>query len=959
MPPNILSDDLRREIAERRVFAVIGAGVSQAVTGNATAASWAGLLRDGIARAEATGHPRLTSEAADRQRAALDHGDLDEWLGVAELVQKRLQEAGETGQWLRETVGALKDADRNVIEALFDLGIPLATTNYDSLLSDVTGLPAVLLRDGDRALRVLSGKEKAILHLHGHWQTPESIVLGIRSYERHLADARGQFLQQAMAAFNSVLFVGCGLGLDDPNFGKLRDWMRTVLRGEHRHYRLCLESEVTHLDGERQRYDRLFPLAYGTQHADLAPFLRSLKPVAPAPPPPIATTGLPAKPRCIGRDAEVEALVAAFLAEPPLPVPVLGPPGIGKSTAALAALHDPGVAAKFGARRGFVRLDGAKTANDVANEIATTLGVMPSGNPMAACFVALAQGRCALVLDNFETPWEADQLAVEDLLARLASGTGAALAVTVRGAARPAGPGWADRLNLPRSRRVDSKKIFLAIAGTHHENDPALPFLLEALDDLPLAVTLMAHLAEAEPGLAGLRQRWTDERAAMLRRGSGGSRLLDLPVSFELSINCPRMIDEARRLLSILALLPDGATHEHLGALLPRAGLRGAGTLRQTGLAFDDRGRLCVLAPLREYVQAAHPADIADFGRTVAFYGEFARLGEKLGHDGGAEASVRLAVEARNVEAILMRAFAADATSPPPFEAIRGYAKFQCFTGTGVTAWLEQAARRAAASGFASWSADCLQSLGDILLARSAYEVAREHYETALPLYREVGNVLDEANCIMSLGDIALERWEHEVAREYYEKALPLYRQTGSILSEANCITRLGDLALVRSAYEEASEHYQSVLPLYRKIGHVLGEANCICSLSDIALEQSKLEEARERCEKALPFYRQVGSVLGEANCLRRLGNIALAKFAPDVARRQWRNALGLYERIGEPFSIGASHQRLAQHAETAADRAHHLAAAYIAWRSIGRADLLKDLDDEFGPEFPALTPNS
>ena len=41
----------------------------------------------------------------------------------------------------------------------------------------------------------------------------------------------------------------------------------------------------------------------------------------------------------------------------------------------------------------------------------------------------------------------------------------------------------------------------------------------------------------------------------------------------------------------------------------------------------------------------------------------------------------------------------------------------------------------------------------------------RPRYEQALPLYRQVGDILGEANCIQSLGDIALERSDHEGAR--------------------------------------------------------------------------------------------------------------------------------------------------------------------------------------------------
>ncbi len=173
----------------------------------------------------------------------------------------------------------------SVIEALRDLEIPIATTNYDSLIENVTGDEPVTWRDDARMVRVLRRDEAGILHLHGHWEDPDSVVLGMRSYEDVLGAARAQFLQQAITAFNSLLFVGCGEGLKDPNFGALRRWLVQFAGWEYRHFRLALQSEARAVAAEHEASERIAVIAYGTKHDDLAPFLRRLRPARPRPEP--------------------------------------------------------------------------------------------------------------------------------------------------------------------------------------------------------------------------------------------------------------------------------------------------------------------------------------------------------------------------------------------------------------------------------------------------------------------------------------------------------------------------------------------------------------------------------------------------------------------------------------------------------------------------------------------------
>jgi hypothetical protein len=183
MAEELLNKDLRAQIELGQVIAIVGAGVSMGATNGNPLASWTGLLEDGVTRCWEVAQP-LPDAWRERVLAEIDSGDLDDLLSAAEKVSSKLDapHGGEYRSWLRETVGSLKTQHRGVIEALHALGVKLATTNYDGLIEEVTGLPPVTWAEGAKVERVIRDDDQGIFHLHGHWDQPESVILGIRSY---------------------------------------------------------------------------------------------------------------------------------------------------------------------------------------------------------------------------------------------------------------------------------------------------------------------------------------------------------------------------------------------------------------------------------------------------------------------------------------------------------------------------------------------------------------------------------------------------------------------------------------------------------------------------------------------------------------------------------------------------------------------------------------------------------
>ncbi|KAF7354196.1 NB-ARC domain-containing protein [Mycena venus] len=323
---------------------------------------------------------------------------------------------------------------------------------------------------------------------------------------------------------------------------------------------------------------------------------------------------LPASPQIFhGRTQELEEVVGALMATPAR-VAILGPGGIGKTTLAKAALHNPDVVAKYGCRW-FVSCDGANTNYELVNTVGFHLGLESS--PQLARQIVQYFSQCGpafLVLDNLETPWECNEYRdkVEEFLALLSDVGQLALLITMRGAQRPGKVKW-NRPFMPPLRPLHpsaSTQIFYDIS------DP--PTMAELSDfeeimsmtgHLPLAVSLMASVASSE-GYSGTLSRWRAGDTSLVSTGHGRGSNLDR--SIQISLSSPRMMSTptALDLLSLLAVLPDGLSDAELAVrVVPiPSPFECKSILLCTSLAYIDRdGRIKALSPIRDYVQRVYP----------------------------------------------------------------------------------------------------------------------------------------------------------------------------------------------------------------------------------------------------------------------------------------------------------------------------------------------------------------
>ncbi|KAJ6600405.1 P-loop containing nucleoside triphosphate hydrolase protein, partial [Mycena vulgaris] len=321
---------------------------------------------------------------------------------------------------------------------------------------------------------------------------------------------------------------------------------------------------------------------------------------------------LPAQPNIFhGRDSELDEIVES-LGRESARIAILGTGGVGKTSLARAALHHPQISARF-SQRLFVPCDSATSSSDLAALVASYLGLNAERDPTKSIVrYFLGVPSCLLVLDNFETPWEPaeSRAAVEEFLSVLSDISHLALIITLRGAERPGKIAWTRPFLSPLDTLTDhaARQTFLDIADDVHEEED-IQKLLSLTGNLPLAVQLIAHLADYE-GCSQVLSRWAIEKTSLL--SDGYDKRSNLELSIEVSLSSPRMMTypNAKTLLSLLSLLPDGLSDTELtqSSLPLQDILTCKAALLQTSLAYIDRdSRLKALVPIREYMSTVNP----------------------------------------------------------------------------------------------------------------------------------------------------------------------------------------------------------------------------------------------------------------------------------------------------------------------------------------------------------------
>ncbi|KAJ7715966.1 P-loop containing nucleoside triphosphate hydrolase protein [Mycena metata] len=276
---------------------------------------------------------------------------------------------------------------------------------------------------------------------------------------------------------------------------------------------------------------------------------------------------LPAEPKIFhGRGSELADILKLFRQGTPR-IAILGAGGMGKTSLARTVVHHEEVITKYHGNRFFVICDTASSKPELAGLIGAHLGMKPGEDLTQAVLQHFSSSPPSLlILDNLETVWEPTKSRkdIEEFLSLLTDINSLALMITMRGIERPSKVQWTRPFlqPLPPLAPDAARKMFIDIADDKHPLEE-VDWILGLTDNMPLSISLLAHLVDME-GCKEILFRWETEKTTLISEGYDKRTNLELSIS--LSLSSPRIAStpQAQDLLALLSMLPDGLSDVEL-----------------------------------------------------------------------------------------------------------------------------------------------------------------------------------------------------------------------------------------------------------------------------------------------------------------------------------------------------------------------------------------------------------
>jgi DNA-binding SARP family transcriptional activator/predicted negative regulator of RcsB-dependent stress response len=204
-------------------------------------------------------------------------------------------------------------------------------------------------------------------------------------------------------------------------------------------------------------------------------------------------------------------------------------------------------------------------------------------------------------------------------------------------------------------------------------------------------------------------------------------------------------------------------------------------------------------------------------------------------------------------------------------------------------------------AGERTTEARTLRSLGLTYGRMRLYAPAYEHLQSALELYRELGDVEGQAHTISCLGEVLEYERRYPEALARAQEACELYRKVDNPVGEAHVISTLGYMHAMNGEHEQAIAPCLRALELFQAANDRPGQAAVYDSLGVAYQHLGRHTEAVTAYHAALEALAETGERYFVALVLSHLGDAHQVAEERPAAREAWHQALAILTELGHP----------------------------------------------------------
>jgi tetratricopeptide (TPR) repeat protein len=178
---------------------------------------------------------------------------------------------------------------------------------------------------------------------------------------------------------------------------------------------------------------------------------------------------------------------------------------------------------------------------------------------------------------------------------------------------------------------------------------------------------------------------------------------------------------------------------------------------------------------------------------------------------------------------------------------------------------------------------------------------AKEAFEQALALRKQIGDRVGQAWTLTGVGFVGFDQSKFDVAAQHFGHALDIFREVGDRHGEGIALANVGDAYRALHEYDRAVRALEQALNLFQDITDRYGEGYALVKLGDTYSELKRPAEALSFLQRALEIRRELGDRWGEGETLHKQGLALNDSGQHEQATESLRAAAAIFDELGDP----------------------------------------------------------